>query len=59
MTQLDTRKEQEERLAAERRQSEEQLKATAELHKREYAEKLAQEVRGSPSCAVKCGDQLI
>jgi hypothetical protein len=45
MAQVDQRKEQEERAALERQQSEDRLKQTAELHKKEYTEKLAQEVR--------------
>jgi hypothetical protein len=51
MAQVTERKEQEERAALERQQSEERLKQTAELHKKEYQEKLAQEVRHCLLCA--------
>lgn len=44
MQQVDTRREQEERAAAERRQAEELQRAAAEQQKKEFAEKLAQEV---------------
>jgi hypothetical protein len=53
MAQVDQRKEQEERAALERQQSEDRLKQTAELHKKEYTEKLAQEV-GYGDCWFFC-----